>query len=72
MRRYSLNRGAAIFIVGVLVAATGLGFLLGHPLVSFLCAAGFVALVLVGEATSSLGRAEDEQFTRVHGRDRGR
>lgn len=68
MRGYELNRRAAALVLGVLVLAAVAGVLLGHLLISLICAVGLVTLVLVGEATSAVGRAEHDQFTRFHGR----
>lgn len=68
MRGYELNRRAAALVLGLLVLAAAVGLLLGHLVISLLCAVGLLALVLAGEATSSVGRAEHDQITRFHGR----
>jgi hypothetical protein len=68
VRGYELNRRAVAVLLGVLVVAAVVGWLLGHLLISLVCAAGLIALILAGEATSAAGRAEHDQVTRFHGR----
>ena len=68
MHGYELNRRAVAALLAVLVLAAVVGWLLGHLLISLVCAAGLIALILVGEATSAVGRAEHDQITRFHGR----
>ena len=68
MRGYRLNWPALALVIGGLAVAAAIGALRGHLVLSLICAAGLVALILVGEATSSVGRAEQQTFERFHGR----